>query len=398
MLSDLDGLMASAGFDALLVFGDSTYSSPELSYLVRAVVPRGGVYVKKRGADPLLVVSSLDVSLAKKGVVTTVKSYNDYGLRSLQKRFAPGRAWAEMVAAILRNEGVVGTVGIAGRMDALTSTFLADFLRRRGFRVRGMARPTLIDICRRRKDEWELEAIRSAGRKTVEVVARFEKVLEEADVRRGIVYYDGKELRTSELRKMVMIWSAEAGLTIPEGFILAVGSDSSNPHANTVVDGAIEEGEPILLDVFPQDTTGYRYDFTRTYCVGRPKPRLRKMFEDTIEAQQRALEEIREGIECQQPFIRASLSLKRRGWPTLLDRNAGQRGFIHGLGHGVGLTIGEEPYLTLNSRDRMQVGDVVTVEPGVYEPGIGGVRIEDVVAVEKGHAIILADHRRVLEF
>ncbi len=388
--------MSRAGYDAVLVVGDSTASSPELYYLVRAPIPRGGIYLKKRGVEPLLVVSSLDLGCARRGIVSHIKKYSDYGLRELVRRYGPGRGWAEMVAAILTEEGVVGNIALAGRTDVLSTTYLIDFLRRRRFRVTGMVKPTFLDLCRRRKDSWEVEAIRSVGMRTVSVAQKLEELLGHTDIRRGQVFYEGKPLTTNFLKKKVMVWCCEVGLSLPDGFILAAGPTSSDPHAIDGEDKNIAEGEPILFDIYPASETGYRYDFTRTYCVGRPKPPLRRMFEDVLTAQNLVFDMMKEGMRCETPFIEVCRFFRRRGWPTLLDREVGERGFIHGLGHGIGLTIGEEPYLARFSQTTLASGDVVTVEPGLYEPGFGGVRLEDVVLVEGSKATVLAEHRRVL--
>lgn len=382
----------------MVVYGESTASCPELAYFVRAALPRGGIYVRKRGGEPLLVVSSLDLACAKKGKVSTVKTYKDYGLPELQRRYGPGRAFAEMLLSILRSEGIVGRVALAGRLDAVQTTFLVDFLRRRGFRVVGSPKPTVVDLCRRTKDEWEIERIREVGRKTVAIASKLEKTLEQSKPVSGKIVFEGVPLTTGMLRRMVRVWCAEEGLSLPEGMILAVGPESADPHYVEEKDTAIVEGAPILFDIYPANNTGYRYDFTRTYCIGRPKQPLRKMYEDVLASQQIALDSIREGISCETPFIRVSQFLRGRGWPTLLDREVKDTGFIHGLGHGVGLTIGEEPYLTRFNRSRLVSRDVVTVEPGLYQPGFGGVRIEDVVAVEAGRCYVLAEHHKQLEF
>ncbi|MCS7133664.1 MAG: Xaa-Pro peptidase family protein [Candidatus Caldarchaeum sp.] len=398
MFSDIDQLMDRMGYDALVVYGESTASCPELAYFVRTAIPRGGIYVKKKGAEPLLVVSNLDLGCAKKGIVSTVKSYGDYGLRALQKRYGPGRAFAELLTAILRSEGVSGSIALAGRMDVVQSVFVVDFLRRRGFRVAGSAKPTIVDLCRRTKDEWEIDRIRDAGKKTVVVVQKFEKVLEESKTVNGKVVFDGSVLSTNGLKKMVRVWCAEEGLSLVEGFILAVGPESADPHYVEDKDTVISEGEPILFDIYPAEATGYRYDFTRTYCVGRPRPLLRKMYQDVLDAQQTAFDAIKENIPCEVPFTRVCQFLRSKRWPTPLDREVKDRGFIHGLGHGIGLSIGEEPYLTRFNRSKLVLGDVVTVEPGLYQPGFGGVRLEDVVTVTASGFTVLAEHRKQLEF
>jgi Xaa-Pro aminopeptidase len=398
MLSELDGFMEKYGVEALVVYGDSTSTCPELAYLVRANIPRGGVYVKKRGEQPLLVVSGLDLNLAKKGVVSDVRTYTDYNLRMLQRRFGPGRGWAEMIAQILTRSGVGRVVAVGGRADVMNAIYLADFLRRRGFRPIGMAKPSILEQCRRRKDEWEIEQIRQVGVRTVEVASRLEKVLEEASTRNGLVYYEGRPLTTGALRRMVGAWCGELDLTLPEGYILAAGPSSSDPHASTEVDTQLREGDPLLFDIFPAGVTGYRYDFTRTYCVGRPKPALARMCRDVLDAQAVGFDALRQAVRCETPFLQVCRFFRRRGWPTVLEDPGTDRGFVHGLGHGVGLTIGEEPYLTMYASNTLLQDDVVTVEPGLYLPGFGGVRIEDCAVVGRDKATYLVEHRKALEF
>jgi Xaa-Pro aminopeptidase len=145
---------------------------------------------------------------------------------------------------------------------------------------------------------------------------------------------------------------------------------------------------PIVFDLFPVGTHGYWFDLTRTYIVGKPSPRVEKMFDTVQEVQTRALNSMCQGAQASQIMKSACDLFERRRFKTLRallrgDKTAAREGFIHSLGHGVGLTIGERPQLSLFSDETLQSGNVVTVEPGLYEPGIGGVRIEDTIVITK---------------
>ncbi len=402
MLSDLDGLMKASGFGALICWGESTASNPELAYLTRAQIPRGGLYIKKLGVEPLLVVSDLDVGVARLGVVGDVRSFDELGYCEMLAKIGRVRALAQLVAKLLKSGGDPGRVAVCGYASSAPMIHLVDSLRRMGFRVSGQARPTFLDLARACKDRWELEAIQGCGIKTLKVVERFEKLLIEADIRGGKLILDGQALTVGALKRKVYVWCAELGLTLPEGVILSNGPDSAEPHHPGSEGKAIEVGQPIVFDIFPRDASGYMYDFTRTYFPGRPTSLLKLMLEDVRQAHQIALDNLREGVSCEMSFIRVCLFLRKRGWPTPIEarRELGKspgRGFVHSLGHGVGLTIGEEPYLRQGERSRLKAGMVVTVEPGLYEPGLGGVRIEDVVAIEAKGVRRLAEHPYTIE-
>jgi Xaa-Pro aminopeptidase len=156
--------------------------------------------------------------------------------------------------------------------------------------------------------------------------------------------------------------------------IVAARANGSLPHA---IPGATKTkvGEPLLID-WGATIGGYRSDMTRTFTLGRWKREMREIYEVTLEAQLEAIERIGPGVRCAEVDAAARDIIEEAGY--------GDR-FGHGLGHGVGLDIHEGPRLARTSEDVLAPGMVVTVEPGIYLPGIGGVRIEDLVVVtERG--------------
>jgi len=167
-----------------------------------------------------------------------------------------------------------------------------------------------------------------------------------------------------------------------EGVIVVSGPASFEPHANGA--GVISPGQPIVIDIFPRsETTGYFADMTRTICLGTVPTELMLMYEAVIEAQELALEMIAPGVR--------GADVHHAVWDYFLSRGyetGGQgtlfsyaEGFVHSLGHGVGKVIHDSPKLSSKSEDILQVGDVITVEPGLYYRHVGGVRLEDMVVV-----------------
>jgi Xaa-Pro aminopeptidase len=151
------------------------------------------------------------------------------------------------------------------------------------------------------------------------------------------------------------------------------------------------------MDIFPQHLEhGYWGDLTRTVVRGKAPARLRRMYQAVRAAQAAALAAIRPGVKCATVHERAAAEMKRRGFATVME-GAEASGFIHGTGHGVGLSIHEEPALADGVDGRLRAGHVVTVEPGLYYPGFGGVRIEDTVVVTPGGWRYLAPCEKRLE-
>jgi Xaa-Pro dipeptidase len=160
--------------------------------------------------------------------------------------------------------------------------------------------------------------------------------------------------------------------------IVASGARSAFPHGahSGCTDQKIRKGEFIVIDVGAR-YNNYRADLTRTFMIGTPSPKQKRIYEVVREAHQKAFEKIKAGVRTRDVDAAARKVIEKAGFGKY---------FVHGLGHGVGLDIHEAPSLNPESKERLKVGNVVTDEPGIYIVNYGGVRIEDTVLVHKDQA------------
>jgi Xaa-Pro aminopeptidase len=389
--SDIDSEMEKRGIKSLIVFGDSTNGNPDLCYLVGSSLPRGGIYLKRVNNDPVLVVSNIDLGNASQGRVKKLKTYTDFGYEKITAKYNREEARTRFYEKLIREEGLRGPFVIGGKNELANSLLLVDSLRRRGVKIVGEKSPTIVEAARETKDNWEIERLREMGRKTARVVEKTLAFLREGKARRGKIIHQGKPLTAGRVRRLIGRLLADSGIIAPEDTIFAPGKSSADPHNRGSDDDPVLPGEPIVYDIFPQEPDGYFFDCTRTYCFGQPKAKVKDMYDSVLEAQNLALDMIKEGVSCKDTMLSVCNSFEARGYPTvrmLATGKAGKgsgaarnRGFIHSLGHGVGLTIGERPYLSISSDYPLTKGMAVTVEPGLYDPKWGGVRLEDIVIV-----------------
>ena len=388
MISDMDQEMKKRGLAAIIVTGDSTFGNPELYYVIGAGIPRGGIYLKVRSHDPVLVVSNIDVGSAKKGRVDKVEMYSEYGYEKILKQYGRDRAQTILFDKVLRKHNVKGKIGFYGKVEVSSLISLIEFLRKKGHRIVGEKRPTLLDSLRETKDKIEVERISKVGSKTEKVVEKTLEILRNSSIDGNSVTYQGRPLTVGMVKAHIRNFLAEENLVNIEEVIFASGSGSSDPHYRGEESDPIRAGEPIVFDIFPQEPGGYCFDTTRTYVVGKPSQEVRSMHEVVLEAQLTALDNLREGVNAKDVTEKVCDVFERKGYKTQRDLAKGDEiarttGFIHSLGHGIGLTIGERPNLSVLVDETLKEGHVTSVEPGLYKPGLGGVRIEDIVVIRK---------------
>jgi Xaa-Pro aminopeptidase len=327
-----------------------------------------------------LVVSSMEYGRAEREARTDeVLSFDELKIMELARELkSGGRALAAAAAGLLEELSATNSpVAVPPDLGVI----YADELRARSLKLTPDAR--LFAELRRAKSEEEISYIEKTQRAVEEACAHAVSVLREAEVAKdGTLLYVGETLTSERLRSEIDVELLRRGC-VADGTITAGGVQAADPHERG--HGPLKAGETIILDIFPADqATRYYADMTRTFVKGEPSPELQKMYDAVLESQEAALAMIGPGVNGRDVHRKVSEILHERGYKTLQhDQKPGEpltEGFIHGTGHGVGLEIHEAPRVSTTDEELIP-GDVVTVEPGLYEPGVGGVRIEDLVVV-----------------
>lgn len=236
------------------------------------------------------------------------------------------------------------------------------------------------------KSEREAAAIREGNRCAAAGLAAAERMLRAARIRKGRLHLEGRPLTSERVRHAIDVACLEAG-GVATGTIVAGGDQACDPHG--IGKGPLRANQLIIVDVFPRvSRTGYHGDMTRTFLRGTASDAQRALVSAVAAAQKAALSAVRAGISGQQVHQRCLDVFFARGYATKRTRQ-GAVGFFHGTGHGLGLAVHEAP--RVGSVDRpLPLGSVVTIEPGLYYPGLGGCRIEDVVQVTPGRPRLLS--------
>ncbi|MFB6206758.1 MAG: M24 family metallopeptidase [Haloglomus sp.] len=331
-----------------------------------------------------LLVSALEYGRAvKESRADTVERRSAYDAQDLVEEYGQHEGSDRAVAAFCRAHGVESVA-----MPERAPLGPADGLREQGIDVT-VDRDETVKRVRAVKTEAEIDNIRAAQKANEKAMARAEELLREATVDDGVLHHDGAALTSERVRTAIEIELLRNECALDET-IVACGADAADPHDRG--SGPLRADEPIIVDIFPRSKeTGYFADMTRTFCVGDPSDRAQEWYDLTLEAQAAALGAIEAGVLGSEVHDAVCDVYEDAGEPTLRGDDATETGFIHTTGHGVGLDIHEYPRLSTQDNE-LEAGMVVTVEPGLYDPDVGGVRIEDLVVVREDGIENLTDY------
>jgi Xaa-Pro aminopeptidase len=277
---------------------------------------------------------------------------------------------ADVIKAVLDEFGITDLI-----VPTNFGVELADALRERGFRISTRREPFYPE--RAIKSPEEVQHILQTMRATEEAIGRAVEVIRASDIHQGQLYHEGRVLTSEFIKKLINVKLMENDC-IAQHTIVACGDDACDPHNEG--SGPFRAHEPIVMDVFPKSSkTGYYADITRTVVKGKPSDALRRVYDTVLQGQELGLQMVKAGISGKAIHTAIQDLFEQAGYHTGVI-NERVQGFFHGTGHGVGLEIHEPPRIS-RIDDTLQPGHVVTVEPGLYYLGIGGVRIEDTVLV-----------------
>ena len=364
----------------VLMYAD-TYRSPELRHAVPIGIPDPFLYAEKDGVKHI-AIGAMEIPRLAELRLFELHPSEEFGSDELMRS---GLSYGE-----LRQEVAVRAVKAFGITSALVPDafplWLADRLRAEGVEL--TVDGAFFDDRRRVKSEAELAGIRRAQRAAEAGMDAARDLLRRATPNGKGLEVDGAPLTVERVKSaMSQVFAAHG--TTADDFIVAPGPQAAVGH--DMGSGAIGAGVPIVIDIWPRDNESFMFcDMTRTFVVGDVPEDVAKWHALTKEALDRAISEIKEGANGRAIFDGTCEIFERAGEPTQRTKDEGKAltdGFFHGLGHGVGLEVHEQPGMGIaSSTDSLRAGDVVTVEPGLYRQGYGGVRLEDLVLVTKDGA------------
>jgi len=403
MKSDIDALMQARNLDALLVLGAAEHNPP-MYYFTGGGHISAAALVKKRGEDPILFYNDMERDEAAKTGLQT-KSLGAYSFQDLLKEAGGDLTLvgALRFQRILNDLGLTkGRVGVYGNVD-FSSTFAAVTRLQRLMPDLELVGESGMDSVFIRametKDARDVERIRKMGRLTIEVVSLTAEYLTSRDVRADEVLLkeDGSPLTVGDVQARIRLWVAERGAELPEGFIFSIGRDAGVPHSTGNPADLMRLGQTIIYDIYPAERGGgYFYDFTRTWSLGYASTEAQELYGQVQEIFNRLLENFDLNASFKDYQRMACEYFESKGHKSQLNTENPLDGYVHSLGHGVGLYIHERPFsgLTVDDTHRLAPGVVITSEPGLYYPEKGmGFRIEDTLWVRPdGKIEILADY------
>ena len=376
MKSDLDGLMQAAKLDAIVVLGNADYNPPMYYFTGGGHISHAALF-KKPGKAPVLYCNAMERAEAAKS-----------GLEVKPLRSGVVEQLAKQPKEIFEEQGLTsGRVAIYGMVDAgdLVSILTALRLAFPALEVVGEPQEDSLFLrAMETKDDSEVAHIRKMGRITAEVVGMVASYLTERDVRADEVLLreDGSPLTVEDVKSKISLWLAERGAVDVEGTIFAIGRDAGVPHSIGTPTDLMRLGQTIVFDIFPAEAGGgYYYDFTRTWSLGYATPEAEQLYHEVRDVYNKVTENLDLNVGFKEYQKLVCEEFNKNGHKTPIHTEGVlENGYVHSLGHGLGLNVHERPWSrhTASDDNILKPGVVITIEPGLYYPEKGmGVRIED---------------------
>jgi Xaa-Pro aminopeptidase len=395
MRSDIDQLMQARGLEAIVVTGGE-YENPLRRYLANGVDTHGGWALKRRGADPVLLVSAMERDEAARSGLH-VYTYDDFNWLELVKQAegeqgqAVGALWGRLLERLGVTSGKVGVYGV-GNLHNIIEQVRDLSQQYPQYEFVGESGRTLFDEAFVTKDEAELRVIREVADKTNAVMAAtWDFISSHRADGDTVVNASGQPLTIGAVKRFVRRELMERDLE-DTAMIFAQGRDAGVPHSRGNDAEALRVGQSIVFDLFPRQMGGgYHHDMTRTWCIGHAPPAVQALYDTVMTAFQVALDTYAEPGQPTHTMQDAVLDyFEAQDHPTPRSKPGTTSGYVHSLGHGVGLNIHERPSIShLVKKDIFEKGNFITIEPGLYYPEQGmGVRIEDALIIDDSGALV----------
>jgi len=357
----LDVAIKKSGADAFVLYASS--DDADIRYLTRFVIHDPFVFFKRVGQPGTIIVSQMECERASRESIAAVMTRTQAGLPDILKTEKnPWKALAQMIA------------GQTGKTLLVSPNFPAALVRALEEHAHVVVDYGTVEQMRAKKSTHEIALMKNVQKNTQDAMALACSLIQQSTIKKGMLYYESAPLTSEYVRTAVHKYLMDRGCRAVET-IISCGNDTALPHA--IGSGQLAAHEPIVIDMFPKDeATGYFADMTRTVSKGEPDDRIVEMYDAVLGAKHLAISRIKPGVSGSDVYQVVVDFFADRGYESTT------RGFVHNLGHGVGLQVHELPTLGA-AGSTLKAGNVITVEPGLYYPGTGGVRLEDMGVITR---------------
>jgi Xaa-Pro aminopeptidase len=358
----LDRSLHKSGAKAFVMIGSS--ENADMRYTTRFITTDPIVYIRKAGEQGIIIVSEMEYERAARESIVGVMSRAEAGLlRILDQEKDRWRAYASMI-----HDFVGGSVLVPPDLPYALGTYLRDLS------------PVHLDqgtipSMRAKKKKSEISDIGKVQAATEAAMNIAVTMIRRSVPKKGMLYHRGVPLTSEKVRNAMHVHLLEQGY-LAQDTIVSCGKDTAIPHISG--SGPLLPDEPVVIDIFPRSiASGYFTDMTRTVLKGTPAREIQEMYGAVKDAQDIAAETFRPGVTGAEVHQSVVDFFHDHGYDS-----GGKEGFIHNLGHGVGLDVHELPVVG-PSGEKLQRGNVVTNEPGLYYRKVGGVRLENIGVITR---------------
>ena len=371
--------------EAATLFIAASEQDSNLYYATKFMAPDPFIYLELKG-ERLLVMSDLEMDRARaEASVDRVLSYSEVEQKAKKQGIKDPTA-VDIVHVVLK-ESKIRRLLVPANFPIIHAARLQE----RGYSLKPKRDPFYEQ--RVVKTAEEVRHIEAAQRATEEAVAAAHAMLRKVEIKGEQLWLDGTVVTSERIKKLINVKLMERDC-IAQHTIVAGGEQACDPHNEG--SGPLPAHRSIIFDVFPRSATSrYFADMSRTVICGTASPELKRLYRTVKDAQEDAIDKIRDGADGMKIHQGICARFEKAGYKTGLV-NGRMQGYFHGTGHGVGLDIHEAPRIS-RTGSPLQEGHVVTVEPGLYYPGLGAVRIEDMVLVTKDGCRNLTNFQKVFE-
>jgi Xaa-Pro aminopeptidase len=395
LINDINAILEENDIESLFLFSDS-YKDDNIFYLTKFLAPDPFIFLKRIDQEPILIVNQMEYSRAKKeSIIKDVRSYYDYNYLNTVTSFKDlefGKI--QFITNLIKRELDIGKKIFVPSNFPL---FFADMLRAKGLKIEPVF--GLIEKARETKDKQEIEIIKKIQRINEKITSEAIEFIANSCVGTNkTLIQNGEPLTVGKVKTFFGQKLLENNCIAEEDIIVACGTKSSDPHYLGKPEDKLKANQPIILDIYPRSIENrYWTDMTRTVVRGKASKELKKMFNAVFNAKNSCIDAIYRGITGKELYDICCDVLEKLGYQSTRGSKKITSGMTHSLGHGVGLQIHEMPRIDEFCNSPLKKHAVITIEPGLYNPKIGGMRLEDILEVTRSGSKNLTHMETILE-